>query len=544
MHRRRRRNNFAILGGAAGTVVALGIILYLLTTHDAPGIGGTYTEGIPGNPITANPVLAAHNDPDKDLSVLLFAGLTRLDTDGSLLPDLAESWQISDDAKTYTIKLRPGLKWHDGMPLTTEDALFTYRLLQIDGTQADPDLTALWKKVKIEKVDDQVIRFVLDTAFAPFLTYTSIGLLPRHLLNDVDPKNLATAEFNSNPVGAGPFRLKEARIDQFTLEANKDYHRGRPFLDNIVLRFLKDDQTLAAALSAKQIDGGLLRPSLGAEAMTKVEENRDLAVQTLPRASYSVLFLNTGSGTFTDKNLRKAVALSINKRQLIEDILGGMGVPATGPVAPNSWAYQPSPPGPTYNPEMATKIMTDSGWRKNRAGNWEKDGRELSFHLFTNNDKTREATSKALEAQLKQAGFKVESASSGITGLLQNFLIPRKYDAILYGVDPGADPDPYPFWHSSQNTQDGLNVSGLKQPKVDDLLEKGRTVAVPEARRELYKQFQDTFAEEMPSIPLYHPAYLYAMDKEVKGVSVGVLFSPSSRFQSVAQWYKNTRRTW
>lgn len=542
MYRRGYRNNAALLGGGIVTVIAAAVLLYFMTTHEAPGTGGTYTEGIAGNPIAANPLLAAHNDPDKDLSALLFAGLTRIDKDGAVLPDLASSWEASDDGKIFRLKLRPGLKWHDGQPLTAEDALFTFRLLQLDSTQADPDVTALWKKVRIEKVDDQVIQLSLDTPFAPFLTYTAVGLLPRHLLNDVDPKNLATHEFNVNPVGAGPFRLKDARIDQVTLEANKDFYQGRPLLDNIVLRFVKDDQTVAAALATNQLEGGLLRPSLGAETLTKMEQHKGLNTNILPRASYSVLFLNTDSAAFNDKNIRKAVASSIDKDQLINSALGGIGIPATGPIVPGSWAYAGNADGPAYNPVQASKLMTDGGWRKNGSGAWEKDGKEISFYLFTNNDKTREATSEALGLQLKQGGFKPQTASSGTAGLLQNFLIPRKYDAILYGIDPGADPDPYPLWHSSQNTQDGLNVSALKQPKVDELLEKARTTIDPGARREFYRQFQQLFADEMPSVPLYHPGYLYAVDRAVKGMSLGVLFDPSSRFQNVTKWYKNTRR--
>ena len=119
---------------------------------------------------------------------------------------------------------------------------------------------------------------------------------------------------------------------------------------------------------------------------------------------------------------------------------------------------------------------------------------------------------------LRRIGIQAELAASGPTGLAQNFLIPRKYDAILYGIDPGYDPDPYPLWHSSQATADGLNVSGFSNPQMDGLLEKARTTTIVAERKQLYDQFQDAFEDEMPSILLYHPVYTYAQDRRLRNV--------------------------
>ena len=544
MRRRRRWSTPAILLGCLVLAGIAGVFLYLSTTTEQPGYGGIYTEGIAGSPIKLNPVLASFNDTDKDLTTLLFSGLTRLAADGSILPDLADSWEIGQDGRAYTFHLRKGAKWHDGQPVVADDVVFTFRLVQHDDIQANPELTALWKRVQVEKKDDESVRITLEEPFAPFLSYTTLGILPSHLLKDTDPKDLANADFNAKPVGTGPFRLKEATIDQVTLEANPDSYRGKPFLDGITFKFLRDDQALAAALSTKQVQGGLLRPSVGADAIASVQANSDLTVRTLPRASYSVLFLNTRMPLFQDKTVRQAVAYSIDRQGLLNDVMGGLGTIADSPLVPGSWAYSSNATAYTYDPERATKILEDGGWKLNSASVWEKDGRPLAFSLLTNDDKTRVALGEALVRQLKKAHIRPEIAASGITGLLQNFLLPRKYDAILYGIDPGYDPDPYPLWHSSQASGEGLNVAAFSKPEIDSLLEKARTIMNPEERKRLYAQFQSAFAEEMPSIPLYHPLYLYAVDRKVKGMSLGVLYDTSSRFLNVNEWYIKTRRVW
>ena len=543
----RRRRNWSTPALLFGCLVLAGIVggfLYFVTTEKQPGNGGTYTEGIAGSPIRLNPVLASSNDLDKDLTTLLFSGLTRLAADGSVLPDLADSWEISQDGRSYTFHLRKGAKWHDAQPVVADDVVFTFRLLQHDDIQANPELTALWKRVQIAKIDDGSVRITLDEPFAPFLSYTTLGILPSHLLQDTNPKDLASADFNARPVGTGSFRLKEATIDQVTLEANPASYRGRPFLDGITFRFFQDDQALAAALSTKQVQGGLLRPSAGTDAIASVQANSGLTVRALPRASYSVLFLNTRSPLFQDKTVRQAVAYSIDRQGLINNVMGGLGTIADSPLVPDSWAYDRNTTAYTYDPDRATKILESGGWKINSAGVLEKGGRALGFSLLTNNDKTRVVQGEALVRQLKKARMQVEIGASGFTGLLQNFLLPRKYDAILYGIDPGSDPDPYPLWHSSQASGAGLNVAAFSKPDMDGLLEKARTTVNLEDRKRLYEQFQSAFAEEMPSIPLYHPLYLYAVDRRVKGISLGVLYDTSSRFLNVNEWYMNTRRTW
>lgn len=530
----------------AGLVMAgaIGAIVYAFGTIDRPKPGGTYVEGIAGSPMTLNPLLASFNDADRDISRLIFPGLTRLDADGTALSDLASRWDISDDGKVYTFHLREGVRWHDGRPLTPDDVVFTYRLLQNPETGADPDLSALWQRVKIEKAGDSAVRIELEQAFAPILAYAAIGILPGHLLDNIAPKDLAKAPFNARPVGTGPYRVTDVAVDRVTLEANPDYYGGRPLLASIVFRFFRDDQALASALAANQVNGGLLRSTVGKDAITLVGQNRELVLRAMPRTSYSVLFLNTQSALFRSKAVRQALAYGINQEELVERVAGGLGAVAESPIPQDSWAYNPNAKRYPADPAKAGQLLDGEGWKLNAAGLREKDGQVLKFALLTNDDKLRVATGEELVRSLRRIGVQVELAASGPTGLAQNFLIPRRYDAILYGIDPGYDPDPYPMWHSSQAAGDGLNVSGFSNPQADALLEKARTTTDRGERKALYDQFQSLFEEEMPSILLYHPVFTYAQDRRVRNVRLGVLYDSSSRFLNLPEWFMETQRVW
>ncbi len=530
----------------AGLVAAfaIGALVYAFGTVERPRPGGAYVEGIAGSPLSLNPLFASFNDPDRDISKLLFSGLTTLDRDGMVLPDLADKWDIAGDGKSYTFHLRPGVRWHDGRSFSPEDVVFTYRFLQTKETQVDPDLTALWQGIKVEKADAESVRFVLDQPYAPFLAYTTIGILPQHLLQDVAPKDLAKTGFNARPVGSGPFKIKDVAVDQVTLEANPDYYAGRPYLNTMTFRFFRDDQALASAIAANQVNGGLLRSTVGKDAIALVGQNREMVLRAMPRTSYSVLFLNTQSALFKSKTVRQALAYGINQEALVERVAGGLGVVAESPIPQDSWAYNPNAKRYPYDPVKAAQLLESEGWKLNANGVREKDGQPFKLALLTNDDKLRVAAGEELVRALRRVGIQGELAASGPTGLAQNFLIPRKYDAILYGIDPGYDPDPYPLWHSSQATADGLNVSGFSNQQTDELLEKARTTTDVAQRKKLYDQFQDAFEEEMPSVLLYHPVYTYAQDRRLRNVRLGVLYDTSSRFFNVREWFMETQRVW
>ena len=507
-------------------------------------MGGTYVEGVSGQPVNINPLFCYFNDVDKDLVALIFSGLTRLNEKGEVIPDLAESWEISPDGRQYTFHLRKGVLWHDGWPFTADDVLFTVGAIQDPGFPGVPDFVLLWNGVSVEKVDDFTVIFTLESAYAPFLSYTTLGILPRHILGTTTAKELADSPFNVSPIGTGPFKFKEATVESILLESNQDYYLAKPYLSNIELKLYPDYQTGLAALRRKEIHGQLLYPLASREELAEIRQNKDVIIYTAHRASYAVVYLNLSSPLFRDKAVRQALLYYLDRKKIITESLAGQGLIANSPIVSATWAYDPEVKKYDYDPDKASSLLTEAGWIRGEGGVWEKGGTKLGFSLLTNSDKVRVAVAEGVVRQLRKAGIAVELSSSGFSSLLQGYLLPRKYEGILYGWDTGYDPDGYPAWHSSQIGEDGFNLAGFSNGRADELLEQARQTTDEVERKELYGEFQALFAEEVPSLLLYYPIYTYVIDETVNGVRLGVLFEPSSRFSNVTEWYMKTKRVW
>ena len=184
----------------------MGVTAYNVSTVLTPERGGVFREGVAGNPQYINPLLCHAHDIDRDLCSLLFRGLTRLDQQGQVVPDLAESWS-APDGLAYTFRLRENQFWHDGKPVTIDDVLFTIEMMQNPDSPILTDLAELWRSVAVERVDDRTVRFLLDQPYAPFLDFTTVGLLPKHIWQDVPPAELRDSPFNLHPVGNGPMQV-------------------------------------------------------------------------------------------------------------------------------------------------------------------------------------------------------------------------------------------------------------------------------------------------------------------------------------------------
>ena len=544
MAKRIRWPTLVALSGCFLGVAFLVSVAFTAGSELKPTFGGTYVEGVSGHPMVINPLFCHFNEVDKDLVALIFSGLTKLDERGKVIPDLAESWEISEDGRQYTFQLRQGVQWHDGVPFTADDVIFTVRAIQDPDLPGIPDLALLWENVSAEKIDDSTVRFTLYSVYAPFLTYTTLGILPSHCLSETPAKELADSPFNASPIGTGPFKFKQATLESVLLESNPDYFLAKPYLSNIELRFYPDYQTGLAALKRNDIQGQLLHPVISREELSELRQNEDVSIYTAHRASYAVIFLNNTSPLFQDKAVRQALFHYLDRRKIVTEPLTGQGLIANSPIVSATWAYDPLVKKYDYDPDKASSLLEGAGWERGESGIWEKEGTRFSFSLLTNDDKTRVAVAEEIARQLRSAGIDVELSASGSSGLLQTYLLPRQYEAILYGWDTGYDPDCYSAWHSSQINEDGFNLACFSDAKADKLLEQGRQVTDETERRTLYSEFQALFAEEVPSLLLYYPTYTYVVDNAVKGVRLGILFEPSSRFSNVTEWYIETRRVW
>ncbi|GBD23584.1 Oligopeptide-binding protein AppA [bacterium HR29] len=533
-----------VLGAALFLAAAASLAALALQARDGdggllPGLS-EYTEAVPGTWQRINPIYASLNEPDQDLVALLFSGLVRLAPDGRVEPDLAEALpSVSADGRTYTFRLRPGLKWHDGQPVTSYDVAFTIRQVVDPGFRGDPLLAEAWQSVRVETPDERTVVFELDAPSAPFLArYATIGVLPEHLLRGLTADQLYDAPFNAAPVGTGPYRLVSLSSSEAVLEANSDYHLGRPRIGRIRLVFVSDVGAGVRLFQSGRVDGVLLRDPLPESQRVQLERMSGVRILTPQRAAYLVLYLNNAqANTFADVRVRQAISLALDREAIVAEALGGAGTPSASPIAPGSWAYVSELDRRERDLERARRLLEEAGWRPHPTmGTLVKEGAEFRVTIRTDNDPTRIAVADAVARQLDELGIRATVASTTFAVLRRDFLQQRRYEIALAGWEQGPDPDPYFAWHSTQMGTAGLNIANFSDAVVDRLIETARTTLDEEVRRDMYRQLQEVWQDVVPSAIIAYPRYTYLLRSGVEAKVPDLLASPSQRFASIAEW--------
>lgn len=545
-----RERSVALLCGLA-VIAGLtwgGTLLLGATTTVEPAAGGTLRTGIVGQPRFIVPILAPTNDVDMDLSRLLYNGLLTITEGNQLTGDLAESFAVSEDGKTYTVHLRKEVRWHDDKPFTAEDVVLTVRLIQ-DPAVKSP-LAPAFQGVTAKKVDDHTVQFTLQEPYAPFAYSLTVGILPSHLWADVPPQGIALSEHVLRPIGTGPFRfekLKRAELSgevrEYRLTRNAQYHQSPPLLEGMVFKFSPTTDDLLRALRRGEIDSAaLLPPSLVREAAAA----RVVRVERLRLPQYfAVFFHQAKSIPVSDVAVRRALASTVDRDRLVAEALLGEGVRTEAPLPPGTAGSTPDRPPIPPDLEKARQNLDEAGW-KDSAGNGirEKDGTALRFTLATTDWPEYVATAKLLAEQWRAIGVEVAVQPATVGTMQADILRPRNYEALLYGQVLGADPDPYPFWHSTQTRDPGLNLALFKDRTTDRLLEEARKTTDRAKRNEIYRKFEERLIAEVPAVFLYSPTYAYALPKSLRGTLLTSAPHPADRFAAVHTWSVKTRRAW
>ncbi len=541
---------FAIL--ILTSLAALGVQFYDRNTVPAPARGGTHIEGAIGIPRFINPALAQISDVDRDITRLVYSGLMKYEKSGKLVHDLAQNFLIENNT-TYTFTLKDNLFWHDGKPLSADDVVFTIKLIQ-DPKYASP-IRPNWQGVSVEQIDAQTISFKLTSPYSPFLENATVGILPKHIWEDIAPKSFPLAEANLQPVGSGPYQFERfqndssGNIKSYILKTNENYYDISPRIERLVFKFFESEDEAVAALGNHEVSA--LSFLSGSNRELAATGNNAIYSFTLPR--YFAVFLNQiKSGVLAQKEVREALALALNREEIINVAAGGNGVPAYGPVVRELLGYNPQIEEKyKFSPEEAIKILEQAKWldtdgdgvrEKKLAG--ENDPRSLEFNLITVQWPELTTVTRILKEQWGKIGVRVNVESLTLGELQQNFIRPREYDALLFGQVVGIDPDPFSFWHSSQKKDPGLNLAMYENKTVDKILEEARQTLDSGARAEKYLLFQDEIIRDLPAIFLYTPLYLYPVSDKIQGIGEGKIADPSWRFADINQWYVETKRVW
>jgi len=471
-------------------------------------------------PSNLNSIL--HTDvPSAEVIGLISNGLFRLNSNLELEPDLLESYTVSDDGKTFVFHLKKNAKWSDGHPITAEDVVFTFDTLMSPKTNTVRRglFVIEGKPVKFKALDTYTVQATLPEPFAPFLTNMSMGLIPKHILQNTD---INTATFNQKPISTGPFNLVVWKPSQYILlERNDLYFGSRAKVKKIIMKIIPDSNTQLMAYQKDEVDELQISPK-DVDAVKKLPNRVLYRYEDL---QYTYLGFNLKKPWFSNFLVRQAIAYAINKPALVQTVLKGYGKPADTPCAPVSWAY-PSADQLVkydYDPKKSEALLVQAGFKRNPKTQWfEKDGKVFEFTLITNKgNPEREKTAEILQQALKQVGIKMNIQVmewSSFVKMITGPKDPKPFDAVMLGWALGTDPDSYLTWHSSQYPA-GFNFVGYKNAKVDSLLVQGRREMDQKKRKAIYQEMHKLIASDLPYIFLYYPEVVISIHKRVQGLS-------------------------
>ncbi len=491
--------------------------------------GGRLVEAVVGEVRRASPLSALTTEAEGDVVALVFAGLMRPGPDGTPEADLAESWDVTPDGLTYTFRLRPGLTWHDGVALTASDVAFTITQVQAGDFGGPPSMSAAWAGVQVFVADARTVLFHLVEPSAEFLSRASIGLVPRHLADQMAGRGFDIPAFERMPVGAGPYRVRAIEDGHVRLERFERYAHGAPRIGRIELRLARDSAEQARLLADGKADAALLSET-PTDGEARIAGRRDLRAMLLTRSAFTLLYFNLHLPPLDDEGTRRALTAALDRSALAST--AGRGLAGSTPFVPGTWAEIPA----TDLAADPDAMLEAAGWRLEGDGLRHKDGRALTVEIATNDDPTRRALAEAIAAQWTRRGVQAT-----VTGLPANVLVQERlrrgaYQAALYGWDAGLDPDPYPGWHTTQAGGTGANIAGFQDREADLLMETARTTLDIGERRELYALFTARFIGQAASAVLYYPQRPYVLPARLQGFVPGVLFTPGSRFRDVHLW--------
>ncbi len=512
----------------------------------APAPGGTYTEGIVGMFTGANPLYAT-NAVDSAVSRLVFSGLMKYDQHNRLVGDLAEGISTDDRGTRYEVKLKPNLRWQDGQPLTAADVLFTYQTIQ--NPDARSPLSSSWQGVKVEAKDEHTVVFTLPGQLGSFPYSLTNGIVPKHLLQGVPTQQLRSARFNTvSPVGSGPFMWnalevtgasQETREEHIGLQPNTYFYDSVPKLDKFMVRTFRNESLVTKAFRRGELNAmaGLTKASADTKDQAGIQN------LNIPLTGEVMVFFNTSMPPFTDVTVRRALVQAVNVPEAIST-LDYPVIRAKSPLLMSHPGYNKTITQLPYNLLEAQKALDQAGWLRGPDGIRRKNGQPLTLTLQAQNVRDYAVLSKYLKSAWAGLGIHVEvllQAEADIQGIVSR----HDYQALLYGISLGPDPDVFAYWHSSQANRGSawLNLSEYKSSAADQALGEGRTRSDPTLRAVKYQAFLNAWRQDAPALALYQPRFLYVVRGNLFNFDPTALNSPIDRFDNVQNWMIREEKT-
>jgi peptide/nickel transport system substrate-binding protein len=506
-----------------------------------PTAGGVYREGILGSFNNANPLFVS-SPVDASVSELLFSGLFKQAPNGDLKPELALDVIIDETGRQYDVTLRDDVLWHDGARFSADDVVFTYQTIQNPNVKSS--IRNNWVGVTVEKVDEFQVRFLLPSALSSFQYSLVNGIVPKHVLSEIDPEDLRSSNFNTvEPVGTGPFKMRrlevlgndlETRRERIALQQNPTYFKGKVALDGIVVQSYRSEEAMVQDFQEQSIQA-----MVGLNSVPDfIAEDENIRLLEAPLTSAVMVFFNTSTPILQDVAVRKALVRATD----VEAVRGSLGFEAIAvdsPFLKNHFAYNPENVQFPYDPLVAQQELEAAGWVLNENGVRVKDGVELRIRLVSQSLSEYASIAQRLQRDWGLVGVQVEAVLQPEQDIQLNAISRHDYDALLYGIAIGYDPDVFAFWHSSQapvTAQSRLNLSEFSNAIADEALEAGRTRIDEELRRVKYDPFLSVWRDEAPAIGLYQPRFVMVVRGTLDGFEGGQFTRAVNRFYAVENW--------
>jgi len=524
----------ALVVAIVGGITLLGFV-WGNFTKIVPARGGSYTEGIVGQPTYVNPVIAT-SETDKELVRLLFANLKTL----------AEKIEASSDSRTWTVRLKENLRWSDRERLTSDDIVFTIE--QIQSAETASPLFSAWQGVLPRRVSEQEIEFRLSVPYA-FFAYNLERLypIPKHIFGDVPSPNWKIAESRLKPVGSGPYTFEKYSITQngfirdYTLKANNDYAGGNPFIPKFSIVFFADKEGALAAFNLGHIDG------IGnMEATDLLSVQRPYEVHSLALPGYYAIFINQNKNLAAkDLAVRTALSYAIDRTAIVSSTLGGYVSPLIS-LLPEEHNSSTTASFASLQIE-AERILDEDGWKRgeDEVRRKEMRGGSISLTMTITTPETGALVGVANEVRnaWQSIGAEVTVKTVSLADIQEHDIKNRDYEFLLFGNILSPTLDLYPFWHSSERFYPGSNLALYSNKTVDALIESARQSADPETREKKLKEASAAIQNDVPAIFLFSPSYLYLSTKDLRGIGAATIAESADRFVDVASWHLKTART-
>ena len=554
-------------------VFAFSSILAIWNTNNdylvaVPQSGGTLTEGIVGVPRFVNPVIAS-SDVDRDMTALIYSGLVNFTPKGDVVPDLASAYKISDDGRTYSFTIREEAVFQDGEPVTAEDVEFTIQKIQ-DPSIKSPKRAA-WEGVTIARnaENPREISFTLKQRYAPFMENLSVGILPKHLWTDVPTEEFAFSNLNTSPIGSGPYKVKNVKRNSlglplyYDLLAFKSYALGKPYITHLVIRFYPNETELVDAYSREEIES---LAGISPQYTSAIDSERSEIVRIPLGRVFGVFFNQNQASIFINKEVRLALDAAIDKEAIVKEVLAGFGRTADSPApvfgrtnltnldensVANRNIIKTAGTGAEKKShrDEALSILTEDGWKLNETtGVMEKTVNKvttkLAFSISTGSAPELKRAAEIVQTSWQAIGAEVDLQVFETNDLNQNVIRPRKYDALFFGEVIGRDYDLYPFWHSSQRNDPGLNIALYTNIKADKILETIRAESDRVKREKSLTELIPIIQADQPAAFIYSPDFIYVVPKNLFSLKPEKIVNANDRFADINKWYMDTNRIW